>query len=162
MLSRIFPKQIDNTYLGHRIAIWLFVLIILAKLPMGVNSMINARVVVTAADGIPLDSYGAAGAQTVIALFSLWGLCTLLLALQSVLVLIRYRAMIPFMYLLLLTEQAGRKLLLLAHPIAKSGTPSVSYGINLTLLAMLLVGLFLSMYRSDRPKTETPIVNPGM
>ena len=157
MLSRIFPRQIDNTYRGHRLAIWLFALIVLAKLLMGANAMLNTRVVATSADGIPLDSYGAQAAATVIAFFAVWGLGALLLALQGIMVLIRYRGLIPFMYLLLLTEQLGRKALLFLHPIAKPGTLPVGVAVNLALLGMLLIGLVLSLLRSGPPERDRPI-----
>src|SRR5579862_4280134 len=112
ILNRIFPKQFDNVYSGHRLAIWLFGLVVLMELAMGANSIINTRTVAMSADGIPLDSYSAGGADAVIALFAIAGLFRVLLALQGVLVLIRYRAMIPFMYLLLLILHLGSKMLL--------------------------------------------------
>src|SRR5665213_1845750 len=106
MLTRIFPKQIDNAYRGHWLAIWLMVPIVLLRLVIGFNSMVFARMVATSADGIPLDSFGTAGAEALIALL---GLYLLLFALLGVVVLIRYRAMIPFMYLLLLIQQQIHK-----------------------------------------------------
>jgi hypothetical protein len=44
---------------------------------------------------------------------------------QGVVVLVRYRAMIPFMYLLLLVLQLGSKALVLVNPIARSGAATV-------------------------------------
>jgi len=152
MLNRLFPKQFDNTYRGHWFATWLFVPAVLMKLAMGVNSVINTRFVATAADAIPVDSYGGGGAETVIAIFSFWGLCTVLFAMQGVVALIRYRAMIPFMYLVLLIEHVGRKLLALVHPIAHSVAHGAVAGglssgaiVNYALLAMLVIGFALSM-----------------
>jgi hypothetical protein len=80
---------------------------------MGTNSLFNTRTVVMLADGIPLDRYGADGADAVIALFAIAGLFRVLLAMQGVAALIRYRAMIPFLYLLLLILHVGSKALLL-------------------------------------------------
>ncbi len=148
MLNRIFPRQFDNaSYRGHWLAIWLFVPAVLMELAMGVNSIINTRLVATSADGIPLDRYGAGGADAVIALFAIAGLFRVLLALQGVVAAIRYRAMIPFLYLVLLILQLGSKALLLAHPIVKSGVSSAQLGsaFVLALLAMLLIGFVLSL-----------------
>lgn len=52
MFSRIFPKQIDNAFQGHWLAVWLLVPVVLVKLAMDVNSIINTRLVATSADGI--------------------------------------------------------------------------------------------------------------
>ena len=95
MLGRIFPRQFDNaSYHGHRFGVWLFIPILVVELGIGANSIINARFVATSADGIPLDSYDAAGAEAVISLFALLGLSRVLLGLTGVMALIRYRAMI--------------------------------------------------------------------
>jgi hypothetical protein len=154
MLNRIFPKQFDNTYRGRRLAIWLFVPVVLMELAMGANSIINTRTVAMLADGIPLDRYSAGGADAVIALFAIAGLFRVLLALQGVMVLIRYRAMIPFMYLLLLILHLGSKALLLVNPVTKSGVSSAKLGsaFVLALLALLFIGFVLSLLYSRRQR----------
>jgi len=147
MLERILPLQIDNNFRGHRFACWLFVPIVLMELAMGTNSMVNTRTVVMAADGIPLDRYAAGGADAIIALFAITGLFRVLLALQGVVVLIRYRAMIPFMYLLFLVLHLGSKVLLQLHPVARSGVSSAQLGsaFVLAIIGMLLAGFGLSL-----------------
>ena len=147
MLGQIFPKQIDNTYRGYWLAVWLLVPIVLVKAAMGANSIINTRSVIVDADNIPLDSYGAAAAALIIFLFKAWGLSLLLLSLLGVLALIRYRAMIPLVYLLLLIENAGRKVMTLTDPLPLHSTdagPSFSFTINLVLITALLIGFALS------------------
>ena len=145
MFNRIFPKQIDNDYRGHWLAIWLFLVVVLSKLAMGANSIFNTRYVVTTADNIPLDSFNAGGAEAVVSLFALFGLSQLVLALQSLVVLIRYRAMIPFMYLLLLIEHGGRRVLVLVNPIDRAEALPIGLYINLAILAVLLIGFVLSL-----------------
>jgi hypothetical protein len=39
MLSRILPRQFDNAYRGYRLALWLFVPIVLINMIMGLNTM---------------------------------------------------------------------------------------------------------------------------
>jgi hypothetical protein len=156
MINRIFPRQFDNRYRGNRLAIWLLVPVILIELLIGANSVINTRAVATGPDAIPLDSFGTGGAQAVLALFALLGLCRLLFALQGVVVLVRYRAMIPFTYLLLLILQLGSKALSLVRPIASSGASSAQIGsaVILALLAMLLIGFVLSLLNETVPPDD--------
>lgn len=157
MLNRIFPKQFDNTFRGHWLAIWIFAPVVLMELAMGANSIINTRTVAMSADGIPLDRYGTGGADAVIALFAIAGLFRVLLALQGVVVLIRYRAMIPFMYLVLLILQLASKALLLMHPVARSGASTAQLGsaFILAILAMSIVGFVLSLFdRSHSPARD--------
>jgi len=68
------------------------------------------------ADGIDLESFGTSAAAIVVRLFALLGLNGLVLPLLSLIVLIRYRAMIPLLFLLFLTVQIGSRVLLLLNP----------------------------------------------
>jgi len=153
MLSRIFPKQFDNAYRGHWLAIWLIVPTLLFKLTMGVNvaglnPWISNRFIIQNADGIPIDAFGAEASSVVMFLFASWGLCLLVLSLLGIVVLIRYRAMIPLMYLLLSIEQFGRKGISLASPIVKAvetGEVSLGFFINWGFMAALVIGLALSL-----------------
>jgi hypothetical protein len=153
-LNRIFPRRIDNTYRGHPIAFWLFVPVLVLKTGIALATIFNGRSAAQAADGIPLDSFGSSGAQAVVALFAIWGLAQLVFSVLGVLALTRYRAMIPFLFVLLLLEHLARKWILLVKPIARTGTPPGSY-INVVLLALMIVGLALSLRsRADLPSQQ--------
>jgi len=143
VLNRIFPRQFDNAYSGWRIAIWLFVPIVLVDLVIGANSMISTRMVAMSADGIPLDRFGNGGAEAVIALFALLGLSRLVIALVCVVALIRYRSMVPLMYLTLLLLHLGNRALNTLHPIATTAAPGALV-VNV-LLALLVTGFVLSL-----------------
>jgi len=154
MLHRIFPRQFDNIYRGHWLAIWLLVPVVLLELVIGANSIINTRSVAMGADGIRLNRFGAEAATTVISLFALLGLSRLLFGLLGVMALIRYRAMIPFIYLLLLLLQLGSKALLLWHPAIRSIGHNSAAGttVILVLIAMLLTGFVLSLLGDRGPE----------
>ena len=115
-----------------------------------VNSIFNGYQVATSADGIPLDTFGPACAGVVLTFFAFWGLSQLILSLMAALALIRYRAMVPLVFLLLLLELLGRKLILIAMPIAKAGV-SPAFSINAVLIGLLVAGLVLSLWG---PRTQ--------
>ena len=150
MLSRFLPRQVDNTYRGYKLALWLLGLVVLMKVAMSVNSIFNGRKVAMSADGIPLDTFTPAGAQAVVSLFAAWGLGQLMLCLLCIVVLARYRALVPFMFALLLLEQLGRRLIFLVMPIVRTGT-SPGFFVNLALLALMVVGLALSLRSHESP-----------
>lgn len=60
-------------------------------------------------------------------------------------VLVRYRALIPFMFALFLMDRLARNLILQLIPIERTGTPPVS-AITLGLLAVTILGLLLSLW----------------
>src|SRR5215510_521876 len=148
MLDRIFPARFDNNYRGHQLALWLFGLLLLIKLGISLSSIFDTYNVVESADGIPLDTFTSGGAETVVSITALLGLYLFLLASLGVLALIRYRAMIPFMYVLFLVEYFAKKWIQLVKPIVRTETPPATY-VNLVLIALLIAGLLLSLQRKS-------------
>lgn len=71
----------------------------------------DARTVKQGADGIALDRFDPALAQTAVSLFMLLALSQLMLALLGWVVLLRYRPMVPLMLLFLLAYQHASRAL---------------------------------------------------
>ena len=157
MLSRLFPKQVDNRLGGHRAALWLLGLFIALKLLMSVNSIVNTAAVASGADGIPLDSFGAAAARAVLMLFALMMLGQLMLALIALTALIRYRALVPFVYLVLLAEQLARRFIVRSYAVARTEAATAGVYVNYALLGLLALGLVLSLL----PARKTPSLEMG-
>jgi hypothetical protein len=153
-LDPLLPRRIDNTYRGHKLALWLFGLLVFLKAAISLNSIFNGYSVAQSADGIPLDTFAPAAAQTVVSLFGLLGVSQLLFCVLGVLVLARYRSMVSSMFALLLLEHLTRRLLLKLVPIVRTGTPPGPV-INLVLLAVMILGLALSLWsRGDLQAQE--------
>jgi hypothetical protein len=151
VLTDIFPRAADNHYPGRRLGLWLFALMPL-KIVMGMNIMLNAPSVAESADGIPVHTFGGASGPAFLYVFAAWGLCQFVLGLSCLLVLLRYRSLVPLAFLALLLEQAGRRLLQLHWPIERSGEPPGTY-INAILLGILALGFVLSVWR---PRAAPP------
>ena len=146
MFEDILPRSIDNTYRGSRIALWLLGFLVLIKSVIGVNSIINGAEVMTKADGLALNTFPAAATQNLIALWALLGLAHVVMAALGLLVLLRYRGMVPLMFALLLLQHAGGRLVGYFHPIVRTGAPP-AFIVNLVLLTSIIVGLALSLWR---------------
>ena len=148
MLQRLVPPRIDNTFHGHWLALWLFGVLVLVKGGIGLGTIFNGRSAATSADGIPLDTFSPAGEQAFVSLFAAWGLAQLMLNLIGLLVLVRYRALVPLMFALLLLEHLGRRLIFIVLPIATTGMPP-GFFVNLVFVAVMIVGLVLSLRSQD-------------
>lgn len=155
MLSRLLPKQIDNDYRGYRFAIWLLGAILLLRLGMSYGALFDTRDMMRDADSIPLDSFGAAGADTVVYVTRLVGLDHLLLNVVGIVALIRWRSMLPFVYLLLTIEQVARKTISLLNPIPRTGANPLPLDPNLVIIVALLIGLGLSLAKAS-PRGGAP------
>ncbi len=147
MLASLFPTPADNRYRGSRLALVAFAVLTALTL---VRSVIH----VVAPDGgahsiatIPLDAYGPDASATVVHAFGLWGLSQALMGLVYVLVLWRYRALVPLMFLLMALEYAGRLALAFTKPIETVGTAPGAIG-NWVMVP-LAVGLLVSSLRGS-------------
>lgn len=147
MLSRILPKHVDNRFEGHRAALWLLGLFVALKLIMSVNSILNTESIVTG-DGIPLASFGPAAAREVLTLFALMALGQLVLALVALTILVRYRALVPFICLLLLAERFAGRLIIWSRAEAGDASPPIVWFMAIVLPSLLILALVLSLIPS--------------
>jgi hypothetical protein len=145
MLERLFPAQVDNRFEGHRAALWLMGLLIALKLVVGANSIFNTALVAQGADGIPLDRFGPAAAREVLTLFALVALGQLILALVALAALIRWRALVPFLYLVSLVEMLARRMIVQAHEGTHPAASPVAWYVTWGVLALLALGLLLCL-----------------
>lgn len=144
MLTRLFPASLDNDYRGSKIALWLFGILMLLRLIMGLNTMINTHSIAINADGIPLDAYPQAAAIMAEHLFSILGLWNLLLALFGIVALVRYRSALPMLYLFLIVQFILGKVNNHFHPDGTSTLPSGFY-LTAGMFVAMLIGLALSL-----------------
>jgi hypothetical protein len=150
LLNRLLPGQMDNSYGGYRAALWLLGLFIALKLAMSINSILNTASVAAGADGLPLDDFGPAAARAVLMLFALVGLGQLTLAVIALVALIRYRAMVPLMYLVLLGEQLVRRVIVQGYAVERTEGIPVGWYVNIGILTLLTLGLVLSLMPGRR------------
>jgi hypothetical protein len=155
LLNRLFPERVDNRYLGHSLGLWLFAPIALMKLGFGTVHIVRPDGGAQSVSTIPLDAYPADAAQNIVALMSRMGVEQLLIAAIFLIVLLRYRAMIPLMYALSVSYYLLLQGVALMKPLALTGTS----GANTPVLALTIiscVGLVFSLmgkgykYRSSR------------
>lgn len=124
---------------------------------IGINSMAVPGLVASTADRIPLDSFGSTAAADVIQMFAHLGLFYFLVSALGWLALFRYRSMVPLIYLLIVLEQVGNKLLEQLYANAVPEPTGLTTGALMVraILALAVVGLVLSLIqRSGVPESE--------
>jgi hypothetical protein len=144
----VLPKKINNTYQGRKIALYLFYL-------FTIMTVVRSLIHVFAPDGgaqtiatIPLDSFSNEGASAVILIFSLWGLSQLIMGMFYVIVCLRYKSLIPLMYLFILFEYLMRLILGVLKPIETTGTAPGAI-INFIFPPLVIILFLLSLNKSQ-------------
>jgi hypothetical protein len=146
MFGELLPRRMDDEYRGHKLALWLFGLVIAMKGVQSLAIIFDGYSTARDADGIPLDSFTPAVAQTVVAIFAQGSLWRLFFCLLCVLVLLRYRSAVPLMFGLLALNYLAAQLVFIFVPLPRVGAP-VGPLVNLMLFVVMLVGLALSLWR---------------
>ena len=142
--ARLFPAPADNTYRGHRLGLWLYIPLALQKVALSLTHLLRADGGAQSISTIPLDTYPASAAQNIIGLFARMGVEQLVLASLLLLVLFRYRSLIPLMYLVMVVEYLGSRLAGQLKPLVLAGTSGARA--PLLVIAILSgIGLVLSL-----------------
>jgi hypothetical protein len=101
------------------------------------------------ADGIPLDTFPPAVAQTVLAVFAQQSLWRLTFCLLCFIALLRHRSAVPLLFALLVVNYLAAQVIFHFVPLPRVGTPPGPV-INLIIFALMVVGLALSVGPSTR------------
>jgi hypothetical protein len=153
MLDGLFPQRLDNEYGGSKLALWLFGVVVAMKSAQSLAIIFSGYWTASGADGVPLDSYAPAAAQTVVAVFAQGSLWRLFFCLLCLLVLFRYRSGVPLMFALLALNYLAAQLVFEFVPLDRTGTPPGPL-INFILFVAMLVGLGLSLWRRRGSSAE--------
>ena len=133
----LLPARIDNTLPGRKLPFYFFAVYALLS---AARSLVHLLAPDGGAGSIAGMDLSVTGADGIIFAFALWGSAQLLLALIQLLVVIRYRALVPLMYLLLLLEILLRQLVGRMRPVTFAHTPpgAIDNHILLPLAALML------------------------
>jgi hypothetical protein len=152
ILASLFPRQITNEFPGYKIALWTFYLFTALTLWRSQHHLFADDGGAQSIASIPLDNFSGTAAATIIGVFALWGLSQLIIGLIYLIATIRYRSIIPILYLLSLVEYLVRAFYIPANKqIETAGTAPGAVG-NLPLAALSFVMLVLSLWprKTDR------------
>lgn len=151
MLSRLLPPPANFTYTGSRVSLWLLGLVLLLKLAIALGAIFNGHYAASVADGIPIDSYTPQGTQAFLSVFASLGLSQFILGLLGVLLLLRYRPLVPIFLLALLIEYLARKGVNAYMPITRSSNAPGGV-INWAIFGIMLLAFVLSMRQRNVPQ----------
>lgn len=145
IINRILPQNINNSYLGYDLAKYVFYFLTSITLWRSQHHLFSPDGGAQSIATIPLDTFTSNGAAAVIGVFGLWGLSQLIIGILYLLTSLKYRALIPLMYLLMCVEYCVRAFYFpIFKPIPTAGTAPGALG-NMPLIVISLTMLVLSL-----------------
>jgi hypothetical protein len=145
MLNILLPPVIDRTFRGQWLGFWLLAPVLFVKLAIGAMSIVSPERA-HSADAIDVSSFSEAALREAMTSTALLGLVHVFIGLMGVLAMVRYRAMVPLIYVWLLAEFLARRLVLALYPIDREAGVSSGSIINMVLLSLMVLGLALSVW----------------
>src|SRR5690348_11434211 len=68
-VRRLMPQPIDNAYRGTKPGLWLLAMVVFVKLLQSASVIFDGYSILQSADGVPVETFPAPAAQSVVALF---------------------------------------------------------------------------------------------
>ena len=140
-------------YRGAPLAKWVFIALVIMIIARSLAHIFlpdgGAQSIAT----IPLDDFTSNGAAAIIHIFALWGLSQLIFGLFYIVVLWRYQALIPLMWLFILVEYSVRLLLTVAKPFEIVGTAPGAVG-NYVFIPLAIIMFLLSLRKSKSAESK--------
>lgn len=154
LLNIIFPEKAANTLRGSQ---WPFYLLVLITVIGTVRSCIHIFSPDGGAGSIAGMNLAVAGADGIIFSFALWGSEQLIFAICQWIVILRYRALVPLMWVVQLLEILGRMLVGRLKPVTFAHTPPGEIG-NSVFLVLSLAMILLAVCSGLKTVKEEPIL----
>ena len=148
VLEVLFPLNVNNIIRGTKIPVYIFALYALVS---AVRSCIHLLTPDGGAGSIAGMDLTVEGAEGIIFAFALWGSSQLLFAIIQLLVVFRYRSLVPFMWLMLMLEVLLRQLVGAMKPVIFAHTPPGAIG-NQLVLPLAALMLAWSVWSAIRQK----------
>ena len=143
-MNYLFPSLIDNEYKGKKNPLFFFYLLIPVTIIRSLVHIFKADGGAQSIANIPLHLYSEQASDTIVHLFSEWGLSQLLFGVLYIVVLIKYKSLIPLMYLFLVLEYSTRLLLAFYKPFVLEGYAPGGIA-NYFLVPLFVVMFILSL-----------------
>lgn len=151
ILHVLFPTQASNLIRGSKLPFYLFILVAL----IGVGrSLVHIFSPDGGAGSIAGMDLSVSGANEVIFAFALWGSAQLIYALLQWIVILRYRSLVPLMWIVQFLETCGRMLVGRLKPVVFAHTPPGQIQ-NYLYLALSIAMLALTMWSALKKDSQT-------
>ena len=141
----LLPERVDNTYSGNALAFYVFIMLTVMTT---FRSLAHILLPDGGAESIATIDVDVEGGDAIVAMFAYWGLSQLILAVLYILSIVRYKSLVPLMYLTMVVEYTLRFVIGLAKPMEHSGTAPGEVA-NVVLPLFTLIMLLLSLQQTS-------------
>lgn len=140
-VEKIVPEKAENDYKGYKLAEISFIVLTIVTL---VRSLLHILLPDGGAQSIATIDLNIEGSEIIIGMFAFWGLSQLLMGIFYLIVYLRYKNLIPLMYLFIFIEYLMRIVIGGFKPFETVGMAPGAIG-NLIIAPLSLILLYFSL-----------------
>jgi hypothetical protein len=150
MINILFPKNANNTFKGHKLALWSLFLYVTKSLFAGLVHMFFSDGGAQSIGSVSLDSFTKGGAESVITMFGLWGLEQFVIGLIALIILLRYKSLVPLLWGIYSIEYLGRALSHLFTPGLVTEQLPPGAVVDTVLVPLSIILFLFSIYTTKK------------
>ena len=153
-MNILFPKVADNKFKGHKLAFWVLCLYVSKSFFAGFIHMFASDGGAQSIGSVSLDNFSQGGADSVVTMFGLWGLEQFVIGLIVLVILWRYKSLIPLAWAIYAIEYTGRALSHIFTPglVTEHTPPGVM--VDTILVPLAIIMLIFSIYTTKNRNVE--------
>jgi hypothetical protein len=152
VMNTLFPEVADNVFKGNRIAYWVLWFYVFKSIFAGFVHMFASDGGAQSIGSVKLDSFTQGGADSVVTMFGLWGMEQFVIGLIVLVILWRYKSLIPLAWAIYAVEYSGRALSHEFTPglVTEKTPPGVM--VDTLLVPLAIVMLIFAIYTQKESK----------
>lgn len=108
MLKILLPEEANNIYRGNKLTKWLLYIYIFKSFFAGCVHMFASDGGAMSIGSVTLDAFSQGGADSVVTMFGLWGMEQFVIGVFALIIITRYKSLIPMLWGIYVLEYFGR------------------------------------------------------
>lgn len=154
MMNILLPEVADNKFKGNRIAYWVLWIYVFKSIFAGFVHMFASDGGAQSIGSVKLDSFTQGGADSVVTMFGLWGMEQFVIGLIVLVILLRYKSLIPLAWAIYAIEYSGRALSHIFTPglVTEHTPPGVM--VDTVFVPLAIAMLIFAIYTTKRDEVS--------
>ena len=154
-MNILLPEVADSKFKGNRIAYWVLWIYVFKSFFAGFVHMFALDGGAQSIGSVKLDSFTQGGADSVVTMFGLWGMEQFVIGLIVLVILWRYKSLIPLAWAIYAIEYSGRALSHVFTPglVTEHTPPGVM--VDTVLVPLAIAMLFFAIFTTKRDGFST-------
>lgn len=150
MLKILLPEEASNTYQGHKLTKYFLYFYVFKSFFAGCVHMFAADGGAQSIGSVALDTFTKGGADSFITMFGMWGMEQFVIGLIALVILWKYKSLIPMLWAVYAIEYTGRVLIPHFKPgLVTAHTPPGAV-MDTVLVPLAILMFIIALYTTKR------------